>query len=87
MRPHGSPAGSHPQTFFGSYQSRLNALARRHGVPAASLKGMVEDAFGKADAPPDEEIAKVATMKLARLGIGPCELNWLFQYHIVPEVL
>ena len=73
------------RTYFADYGSRLRALAGRHGVPLASLKALVEDAFGKCDTPPAEREAVHAKIKLARLKIGPCELNWLFQYHIVPE--
>jgi hypothetical protein len=74
-----------PLTFFDSYHSRLYALAYRHGVPPASLKGLLEDAFGRPDAPPVEPQADIALKKLAKMNVGPCELNWLFQYHIVPE--
>ena len=35
------------QTFFGNYESRLQALAMRHNLEPAVLKGLVEDAFGK----------------------------------------
>lgn len=41
------------QTFFGNYESRLQALAMRHNLEPAVLKGLVEDAFGKA-----EQVAK-----------------------------
>jgi hypothetical protein len=73
------------RTFFPTYNSRLTALAHRHGVPVASLKGLVEDAFGKCDTPPAEQEAQSALMKLAKMKIGACEINWLFQYHIVTE--
>lgn len=70
---------------FPDYNSRLQAMAQRHGVPVASLKGLIEEAFGTADAPPAEPQANLALLKLAKMRVGPCEINWLFQYHIVPE--
>lgn len=73
-----------PLTYFDSYHARLCALAYRHDIRPASLKALIEDAFGKCDTPPAEQEAKLALMKLAKMHIGPCEINWLFQYHIVP---
>ena len=46
------------QTLFGNYESRLQALAMRHNLGPAVLKGLVEDAFGKCDTPPAEQEAK-----------------------------
>ncbi len=71
------------QTFFDTYESRLRALAVRHHLEPAYLKGLVEDAFGTCDTPPAEQESKLALMKLAKLKIGPCEVNWLFQVHIL----
>jgi hypothetical protein len=76
-----------PLTYFASYHSRLYALAHRHGIPPSSFKALIEDAFGTCDTPPIELQAKQALMKLAKMKIGPCEINWLFQYHIVKEQL
>jgi hypothetical protein len=82
-------SGSHPwpQTYFATYHSRLHALAERHGVPVAAFKALIEDAFGKCDTPPAEQESKQALLKLAKMRVGPCEINWLFQYHIVREML
>ncbi|SRR6266550_162795 len=71
------------QTFFSTYESRLQALAVRHNLEPAILKALVEDAFGTCDTPPAEQEAKLALMKLAKLKIGPCSVNWLFQVHIL----
>jgi hypothetical protein len=76
---------SRSQTLFPDYLSRLNALAERHEVKPATLKDLIEDAFGTCDNPPAEQEAKHAMMKLARMRVGPCEINWLFQYHIQAE--
>jgi hypothetical protein len=74
-----------PLTEFPTYTARLHALAGRHGVPPASLKALVEDAFGRCDSAPTELESKQALMKLAKLKVGPSEINWLFQYHVLPE--
>ncbi len=71
------------KTFFGTYESRLQALAIRHNLEPAYLKALVEDAFGTCDTPPAEQESKLALMKLAKLKIGPCSVNWLFQVHIL----
>ena len=71
------------QTFFGTYESRLQALATRHDLEPAYLKALVEDAFGTCHTPPAEQESKLALMKLAKLKIGPCSVNWLFQVHIL----
>lgn len=72
-------------TYFPTYAARLHALARRHGVPAAALKTLVEQALGTPDAPPVEWESKLASAKLAKMKVGPDEINWLFQYHVAQE--
>jgi hypothetical protein len=71
-----------PYTYFDSYQCRLRALAHSHSVDPVNLKALIEDAFGKCDSPPAEQESRQAMMKLAKLKIGPKDINWLFQYHI-----
>ena len=81
--PEEPPPAMPPKTFFDSYESRLQGLAVKHDLELAVLKALIEDAFGKCDTPPAELEAKLALMKLAKLKIGPCQINWLFQYHIL----
>jgi hypothetical protein len=76
-----------PSTYFNSYNARLAALSERHGVPVAHFKLLIERAFGTPQFKPNEEEAREALWQLAKMGCGPCELNWLFQYHIVIERL
>lgn len=74
-----------PNTYFDNYSSRLAALAERHNVPLAAFKALIEDAFGKCDCRPAEGEAKIALLKLAKMKVGPCELNFLFGYHVIKD--
>jgi len=74
-----------PCTFFSTYETRLGTLAERHNVQPATLKALIEDAYGKCDTPPAEHESRRAMMKLAQLKFGPTEINWLFGYHIERE--
>ncbi len=72
-----------PEARRGSYEARLHLLAESHGLQPAELKRIIEDAFGTPDAPPSQRKSRKAKLRLAQLKVGPCELNLLFQYHIV----
>jgi hypothetical protein len=64
-----------PQTFFGSYRSRLFALAAKHDVKPDALKSLIDIAFHRCGAQ-----ALDARLKLAQHNIGLPEINFLFQY-------
>jgi len=72
-----------PHTYFEGYETRLRTLAEQHDMTTEAFRILIEKAFGTSDKPPVEEESDEALRLLAKLRIGPCKINWLFQYHVV----
>jgi hypothetical protein len=68
-------AQQQPQTFFGSYHSRLFALAAKHEVKPDALKSLIDIALNRCG-----DQALDAQWKLAQHKIGLPEINFLFRH-------
>jgi hypothetical protein len=73
-----------PCTFFGTYRSRLCALAAKHDLKTDALKSLIDVALFRCSGDAKSQ-SRDALSPLAQHKIGFREINFLFSYRAVQK--